>query len=112
MTYNLQSPKQLSDFDDEFTIIFTDRKDYFFCNTIFLYKFLTITTATEFEFVSFRGRTFIHGTCNDRSERKFESYAEMSDDILSWFSNIDECILRKALANYDLKRINKAITTS
>lgn len=66
---------------------------------------------TEFEFVNFRGRTLVRGSHDERNERKFENYAEMADDILSWFPSINESVLRKALSNYDLKRISKAAAT-
>lgn len=71
---------------------------------------MSVTTATEFEFVSFRGRTLVHGTHDERKEIRYENYAEMADDILSWFPNINESVLRKALSNYDLIRMSKAAT--
>lgn len=69
-----------------------------------------IRTENDFEFVSVRGRTLVHGSQDERTERYFETYAEITDVIIDWFPKIDESNLRKALSNYDSKKLRKVAT--
>lgn len=58
--------------------------------------------------MSVRGRTLVHGSKDERTERYFETYSEMADVIMNWFPKINESTLRKALLNYDSKKLVKA----
>lgn len=73
---------------------------------------MRINTENDFEYVSVRGSTLVRGSQDERTESHFETYSEMADVIVKWFPKINESILRKALLNYDNKKVGKIAAKS
>ncbi|CAG7821516.1 unnamed protein product [Allacma fusca] len=104
ITFDL-NPLKFKDFVEAMRITFTEPQSTFFLNMAFMFRFISLKSAGDFEYVSCFARTMVVGTNTDRQVFTYETFTDMVPDILKYFPKMDPAQVQLACEKFEKQRL-------